>query len=410
MKIIKIGIRRNMLYPFLFILFTSVRRVDKYFLTQNLGNVKTTFTQISVMILSSFIVSLIFVLYNKKNKTKSKKNDTNNINRINFIQNKPEYQIPDNEYKVIILIFFAAFFEFFGFLSRRFITLYNLDDDNYDEFNAKFRGLEIISASILCYFTLRIEIYKHHIFSLIVIIFCLITNSLLEREEGETFLYKINIVIVGSLSRAYLDTIEKYLFEVDYINMFSLILLEQCFNLIFCSSLYFHHKPRKQLSQLIDLCVKDKVVEGKKRKGNGIVSIILLIIYGILTAFKNIYRRFTVKQYSPMSRALAESCIDPLLIIFESLEDDNKKMDKYFIITLISTFIIIFCCCVYNEALILYCCDLDYNTYFEISNRAKLINDNNIRNSSINMNDINEANINDKENEIIDKKDNESQN
>ena len=37
--------------------------------------------------------------------------------------------------------------------------------------------------------------------------------------------------------------------------------LEQCFNLIFCSSLYFHHKPRKQISQLIDLCFKDKDVE-----------------------------------------------------------------------------------------------------------------------------------------------------
>ena len=378
-----------MLYPGLFILFTCIRRIDKYILeVKFLKNVKTTFTQISIMIICSFIISLIFVLCNKKCKTKNKKNKKNNSNTIDLIQNKPEYEIPDNGYKIIILIFFAAFFEYFGFLSRRFITIYNIDDDNYDEFNAKFRGLEILSSSILCYFTLRIEIYKHHIFSLIVIVFCLIINSIIEIKKNENsfkdFLLKILNVLGSSISRAYLDTIEKYLFEVDYINMFNLILLEQFFNLIFGSLFYFFSKPKNQISELFEFC-------GENKK-DGAFSIIFLIIYGILTAFKNIYRRYTVKQYSPMSRALAESVIDPLLMSFEILEDENLKVDLNFIITLISTFIIIFCCFVYNEAIILYCFDLEYNTYFEISKRGKLINDNITRNTSINLNDINERN------------------
>ena len=399
-----------MLYPFLFIFFTCIRRIIKYFLEEYfLNGVKTTFTQITIMIISSFVINLIFVLCNKKDKTKNKKSDINIINKIDLIQNKPEYKIPDNEYKIIILIIFAAFFEFFGFLSKRFITISNIDADNYDEFNAKFRGLEILGSSILCFLTLRIKIYRHHIFSLIIIVFCLIINFIIElnkSEEEEDFFLQILNVLGSSFSRAYLDTIEKYLFEVDYINMFNLILFEQFFNLIFGSLLYIYPKPRKQISEIFKLC--------DKNKADGVLSIIFLILYGILTAFKNIYRRFTVKQYSPMSRSLAESCIDPLLIIFEIIElDDDQGMDANFIVTLISTVIIIFCCCIYNEVIILYFCGLEHDTYFEISKRAKLTSDNYTRNSSINYHDINEkktTNYNDNEKELIDKNDNENQN
>ena len=302
---IRFGIRRNMLYPGLFILFTCIRRIDKYFLEKYfLGNVKITFTQISVMILSSFIISSVFFINYKKNKNNNKKKEIIVTRKIKLIQTKAQYEIPDKQYKIFILIFFAAYFEFFGFLSRRFISMYDLNDDNYDEFNAKFRGLEILSSSLLCHFTLRIEIHKHHIFSLIIITFCLLINLVLEYNKNENtlleYLIKIINVLGSSLSRAFLDAIEKYLFEADYINVFGLIFIEEFFNLIFGSFFYFFQKSRKQ--------VKDLIHNSK----NTIGSIILLIIYGILTGFKNIYRRFTVKQYSPMSRAFAESVIDPI--------------------------------------------------------------------------------------------------
>ena len=373
---IKFGIRRNMLYPGLFILFTCIRRIDKYFLEKYfLGNVKITFTQISVMILSSFIISSVFFINYKKNKNNNKKKEIIVTRKIKLIQTKAQYEIPDKQYKIFILIFFAAYFEFFGFLSRRFISMYDLNDDNYDEFNAKFRGLEILSSSLLCHFTLRIEIYKHHIFSLIIIAFCLLINLVLEYNKNENtlleYLIKIINVLGSSLSRAFLDAIEKYLFEADYINVFGLIFIEEFFNLIFGSFFYFFQKPRKQ--------VKDLIHNSK----NTIGSIILLIIYGILTGFKNIYRRFTVKQYTPMSRAFAESVIDPLLIIFEILDLGAEVNNKWsFIGTFISTFVIIFGSCVYNEVIILYCCNMEYYTYSEIAKRARTCSDFKIRNSS----------------------------
>ena len=360
---IKIGIRRNMLYPSLFILFSFLRRIDKFILKKYFLIPKITLIMIPILVISSFIVSLIFFIYYKKNKSFNKKKETITIKKIKLIQLKAIFEIPDKKFKILILIFFAAYFELFGFLNRKFISINGLKDENYDEFNAKFRGLDILSSSILCYFTLRIQIYKHHIFSLIIIIFCLLTNLVLQFIETENtfkeYLIKILFILIGCLSRAFLDTIEKYLFETDYINIFSLTFVEQFFNLILSSFLYFFQKTRKQAQDLIN------------KSDNSIVTIILLFLYGILTAFKNIYRRFTVKQYSPMSRALAESVVDPILLMFEIFDEQGDYNNKWsFIGTLISTFIIIFCSSVYNEVIILYCYNLEYYTYKEIAKRA----------------------------------------
>ena len=96
-----------------------------------------------------------------------------------------------------------------------------------------------------------------------------------------------------------------------------------------------------------------------------------------------------------MSRALAESVVDPFLIIFESLEFGEKVEIKRSIIgTLISIVIIIFCCCVYNDAIILYCCNMEYFTYSEIAKRAKIsTSDIKIGNISMNEDDISSEKI-----------------
>ena len=73
------------------------------------------------MIISSFIISLIFFIYNKISKISNKKEETIISKRIKLIQTKAHYEIPDNIYKIFILIFFAAYFEFFGFLNRRLV-------------------------------------------------------------------------------------------------------------------------------------------------------------------------------------------------------------------------------------------------------------------------------------------------
>ena len=53
--------------------------------------------------------------------------------------------------------------------------------------------------------------------------------------------------------------------------------------------------------------------------------ILVIIVYIVLSGFKNAYRVTTNKYYSPMSRALFESTIDPFLFLYNSLTFEKKK-------------------------------------------------------------------------------------
>ena len=101
-----------------------------------------------------------------------------------------------------------------------------------------------------------------------------------------------------------------------------------------------------------------------------LLALLFLLIYAILSGFKNIYRRYTVKQYSPMSRALSESLLDPLFIIIGAFLKNNNNI-LYLIIVFLFAIIIIICNCVYNEVFIVYCCGLEKDTFIEIRKRGE---------------------------------------
>ena len=78
-----------------------------------------------------------------------------------------------------------------------------------------------------------------------------------------------------------------------------------------------------------------------------VLLVILTLIYLILSCFKSIYRVLTIRFYSPMTRALAESIIDPFefigLFIYKSNQNNlDEKMVYYYVIIIISLFAISF--------------------------------------------------------------------
>ena len=90
-----------------------------------------------------------------------------------------------------------------------------------------------------------------------------------------------------------------------------------------------------------------------------------------------------------MTRALAESIIDPFDLIYLYINNKNNKNensnlnDYYYFIIIISLFIISFLSFVYNDFIVLYCCGLEYNTHLEIQKRAILYE--NINNSIMDL-------------------------
>ena len=112
-------------------------------------------------------------------------------------------------------------------------------------------------------------------------------------------------------------------------------------------------------------------INSLKSNNNFGLLIFLLIIYFILTYFKNIYRVLTIKIYSPMTRALAESIVDPFDNIAQSLikaEDFEKTIINrilYYFLIPACLFVIFFLSLVYNDFI-----GLEYNTHLEIHIRS----------------------------------------
>ena len=366
---IKFGWRYSLLYPSLFILFILLRRITKIILEYHFPKYKFSFFSILIIFIFEIIIGSICLCYQKR---KNGPVASAGFLGISLMENVSIFNRPDSNLKIILLIFFASYFQFVGATCRRSIKSEVNGKDIYDEFHAKYRSCEIIIASLLCYFTLHNKIYRHHSFSLIIISLCIIivllstilseiiydskdsNNS--KKSDTVDLILNIGITLISSLCRAFLDTIEKYLFSTDFIDIFKLVIVEGVMDLLLSSCLYFFHKPQKELIILFS------------SKENEIYLVFgLLLLYGIFSGLKNIYRRYTVKEFTPMTRALAESILDPFLIILGFIQNDKENKElQIFIINLICSLIMVFCSCVYNEIFVLFCCGLEYKTHLGI--------------------------------------------
>ena len=79
--------------------------------------------------------------------------------------------------------------------------------------------------------------------------------------------------------------------------------------------------------------------------------------------------------FSPMTRSITDTFIDPLYIIYYYFIKNDFKINEsknayFFIINLVLSIIIVFCGLIYNEIIILLCYNLQVDTYIDISNRA----------------------------------------
>ena len=371
MRICRIGIRNNLYYPLMLIIFVLIRKIDEIIITFDIEilNYKGGFFIIPFIIFfSQFLAGLIHIFKETCNKNKESKNNRKYIG-IELIQNATEITQSDSQVKIYILILFASYFNYVGSLIRK-------NDTNF-ELENRTRSFQIIFCALLCYFTIKTNIYKHQMFSLIIIFIIMIIILVFDfsiNKETINLLGSYGYGIFSCLSRAFLDTIEKYLFEFDYLNPYKVLMLEGLIGCLLIPILLFFDTTYNDFDSFIYI-INNGNITGKRNIENIILLIILLIIYLILTYFKNIYRVLTIKTYSPMTRALTESIIDPFDFICQIfIKNNNDRKIKcellYYSFILILLFITSFLSLIYNDFIVLYCCGLEYNTHLEIHKRA----------------------------------------
>ena len=361
----KIGVRHNLIYPVMLIVFIGLRKIveillDLYF--KDIGKYLLPF----LIFISKFIAGFI-----AKNASKHiiKSNSRKTLVGVKLIQSKKQVPKADKNLKIIVLIFFASYFDIIGTMIRKYFSTVISNKQFLEE---RLKSFQIIASALLCYFTIRIKIYKHNLFCLIIIFVCLVIIIVIEMSDLRMDIFirltSVGIIIFSGLGRAFLDTIEKYLFEFNSMDPFEVMMFEGLINTILIICLFF----------FVNSSIEEEIRIFKNSEHLPYL-IILIILYFIFSALKNIYRVATIKLYSPMTRALAESILDPLIIIYSSIIDSHKKIWFFWFyhgINIFLSIIMALCSCIYNDFLVLYFCGLEHDTYLEVSRRSLTIDKN----------------------------------
>ena len=361
---IKFAVRNNLYYPLMLILFTFLRNIIDILL-KAIFNLKSPYFTSILIFFSEFLFGSMTIWYNNS----SSKNNSKIIKSmgIKLIQRKTKISRSDTNLIIYILIFFSSYFDFISLTYMRFYIPFRNKVEN-DFLIKDVRSLQICISALLCYFTIKTNIARHQIVSLIIISFCSITlfsTEIIKKENEITEkLINLGFTLISCTSRALFDTTEKYLLDYNFIDPFLLLLLEGiiCFGLMF-SCIFIDNNFKIEFEELMNISEKKYLLIG------------LFIIYAIFSGMKNIYRIITNKFYSPMTRALAESILDPVFTIyyfFFEIRDEKftSKFWIYFVINFICSIIMALCSSIYNEFIILYYCGLEYETFFEIRKRS----------------------------------------
>ena len=368
---IKISLRPNLIYPIQLIIWTFLRKIVSILISKLFvfkGSIIYTF----LMFLGELIGGFILYQYQKslvlkKTETELYKNKYSMI----FVEIPSTMHRVDNFIKIYFLIFVSSFFDFSEFM----LSTYTLSKISYVSSTLQLRlcGFLIVTSSLICGFILKFKIHKHHIFSISIIIGFLIILIITEYffQSYTVFITKIDLsyaILFSAISQILIasnNSIEKYLFEFDYLNPFWLLMLQGIIGFIYTIIFSFFETPIPALKSMY----KDNST------GQFIGLIFLLLLYSIFGALKNIYRMYTNMIFSPMYKNLADLIINPIYLIYyfiigEDFINEGERNYLYFFLNLIILIIFDFCSLVYNEFIILFCCHLEYDTYASITRRA----------------------------------------
>ena len=279
----------------------------------------------------------------------------------------------DQNCTIYFYIFIAAFLDFIGFMITNYdISLF--DNVFSPTLEIRLKSLYAILSSHFCYFLLKFPINRHQKCSLIFILFSLIIIIILEYNFVSKKALNINdltlellFILIQDIFYSFIDIIEKYLLDYDSINPFQMLMFEGIYGFIIFT-----------IFTIISISFQNIFIFENEKEvgvGNFISFIIGMIAYFLLSGAYNSYRVAINKLYSPITLSLTYCFLDPLFIIFYEnygIKDNNtlKRYNYIYIINIILSFFIVFCICIYNEIFVLFCFNLEQDTYHEINNRS----------------------------------------
>ena len=321
------------------------------------------------MFLGEFFAGLILYLYQKKFLKNSKSRRSSNTLPYEFNKAKNS-STKDNKKKIYFLLITATFFDFVQFLLSlripQFIKIsYSLEQ--------RLRGTYTMNTALFYRYALRLPIFKHQFFSLILIGICIIFIIIIEFifQDINIFfsygqlIFALLLIFITQFISALEDSVEKYLIEYNQLSPFLILMIEGILGFIFSILYSLYSNPFNEINQY----KKNRTIS------EFTLLTLALVLYMILSGGNNTFRLLTLKIYSPMTSTFMRYILNPFYIIYYFIfENDfisnNQSNYAYFIINLIISLILSFCGCVYNEFLILFCFGLERDTHNQVTKRS----------------------------------------
>ena len=380
MKIVEWGFfRKNLLYPTFVLIFYLLRTLlEKYMETivNDSNNSTHSLLYTFYMFLGEFFGSFYMFFFEKIQLKNNKDNNINNNqkNRNTIYSKVFNILLIDGVNKenisitIIFIIFITCFLDSISFSLG--ISISFLKPKNYSEWpiEHKLKIFQLIFSSILCYLILNIQIYKHHYFTMIFIIFFEIILIALDYFHEIVFIFIIGINILNTFLFSLQEVLEKYLMDIKYLSIFKLLLFQGLIgigitiviflillNINCVESLNDKHFCNYNESIITINSILDLL--------QNIKFLIFSLIFIFLCSGANIYRLQTNKMMTPMHRTIADSVLMPIYIII-------YKQKNNYEVTIVICFFIILMSLIFCEVIVLKFCDLEKNTYNYIYKRA----------------------------------------
>ena len=352
---IKIKLRRNLIYLLIYFICAFLDYSVLGLVIPSVTGFNTLYICIYLYPIENIIGGLVVFLYQKYSIRKKEKTQYFGIK---FNKNKGA---SDGKFKIILLVFFAAYFNFYRFIFYAFVknTYINFTMD------LKLTTIQIIISTIICIYAFEFKFKKHHKISLIIISIFLFLSISTDIIYIIYYKYKLIRVLMLQyfmslffyMGYSFNNCIEKYLVDYNYMNPFIILMLEGVFEFIMASISFIKMDPFTPFANI------------KCSLG---LFIFLFILYTLLQVIVNIYRIYCNVIYSPMARSLVDYLLNPIINIYSFFAtEDFYHNVAYFIIIEIISIAISFFGCVFNEYIILYCFGLELETQDKIAERAK---------------------------------------
>ena len=364
---IKFTGRRNIIYIIQLILWSTLRSIDKDVLSKVFN---FSYSSIFTVLMFFGEFSSGSIVYKYQSKYLRRKENSGFIAKIikNISSNKKRNK--PSKLKIYTLLLFATFFDFVEFIITTFY-LQKLTSISYS-FDSRCNSFLAICNAFAYRYLLKFNIFKHQIFSLIIISTCfiiVIASEYAFQNINEIFTYgeftlSLGLILVEYFYLSMMDTIDKYLLEFDSVDPFYIIRFEGLvgtfLGILFC----FVENPLPALNNIYN----------SKSTGLFILFLFLLFLFYLFSATRNAFRIMVSKLYSPMVLTLSDYFFNPLYLIINYIEGDFKSKNGqntfYFVLNLIVSLLNTFSTVIFNEFIVLFCCGLEHNTYYQISERS----------------------------------------